>query len=235
MMLGPCFLPIGYDDVPQVAVALGRTGQRLRYLHSAILYRAADQTIWCLEFTLNGEYQSSRASQHNTRFAWAIPKIDQLILRQVAAYCESVAKRPQRFTYSFAYNQMVELAPDKDQFTILGGTEGFTCATFVLAIFNRLRVHLLDSSTWFNDTEDEVWQQDTLDLLRRLKDRLGLTDECLQRRADEIPCLRYPPHALIGACRVGMHPTDCKSAREAGKESLAWLDTCHAMMRPSHA
>ncbi len=229
-MLGPCFLPAAYADVPHVAVGFGFTGRQRQYNHSAIIYRCEDRTLRAIDFSLEGDITSDSPEQKLQRFAWAVPQLHERQLRQVAAYCESVGKQRSRFTYSFAFNSLVQLADSSDGFVIEGGTEGFTCATFVLAIFQRLRLPLIDLRGWYNEPEDEPWQESTLSLLRGLQARLGLSDQSLAARAAEIPCLRFPPHAVIGACRAGVHPTTCGRARHAGNEVAGWLDELHRMI-----
>jgi hypothetical protein len=231
-MTGPYFLPASISDVPHVAVALGFTARR-RYIHSAIFYRCADESVRSIDFDLDGNIVSATPEEKDQlRFAWAIPRFDPQILKQVAGFCESVGKDPRKFLYSFAFNEKVELAPKGDTFTIEGGTEGFTCATFVLAIFHRLRKPLLNISTWYNEPGDEEWQRSTLDLMRRWRQRgwLHVSEEALNRRVEEIGCLRFAPDAVMGACRFGEHPTYCAYARHQGKIALDWLDQYHELL-----
>jgi hypothetical protein len=229
-MLAPCFLPVTHSDIRHVAIALGRTGPNNEYIHAAIFYRRHAGQLSALHFDLGGNILEDDPAREFPRFAWAIPQLSDRILRQMAARCESIAIRPLRFTYQFSFHKRVMLVEKDDSFVIEGGSEGFTCATFILALFQGIRFPLLNLDTWTFREEDEEWQSKTLALLVRYKNRLGISDQALNRRANEIPCLRFSPSDLLGACRVGNHPTMCDPAREAGDQALRWVDAMLAML-----
>jgi hypothetical protein len=148
--------------VPHVAVAIGRTGPNGEYVHAAILYRRADKRVQVLDFDLGGRIQSSNPTPCFARYAWAIPQWPDTILEKVARYCESVAAKTLRFTYQFSFDEGVLLAEEGESFVIQGGKEGFTCATFVLAIFQTLGFPLANLSTWISRPEDEKWRHFSL-------------------------------------------------------------------------
>jgi hypothetical protein len=224
-MFGPCYLPATHADVRHIAVALGRMGRNNEYAHSLLLYRDQSKQVKALDFNLAGDITSSDPIKKVPRFAWAVPQLHDTVLPQVAAYCESIGTKPRRFTYQFAFDEQTSLARlGQNDFIIEGGKEGFTCATFILAIFQALQFPIAKIDTWVSRQEDGDWQKETLELLRKQKGKFRISDEALNRRANEIPCMRFTPSDVIGACRAGNHPTHCDSARKAGDEALRWVD-----------
>jgi hypothetical protein len=163
-----------------------------------------------------------------TDYAWAVPDFHPMLLGQIAAMCEAMEQRPPRFKYCFTFEAGTHLVLRGEDFVISNGSDGFTCSTFVLAVFHTKRMPLLRMDTWIIREQDAAWQRSALGVLRRNKQVLGVSDQDLAKREQEIPCLRFTPLDVIGSCRVGGHPCECEITRQSGDEVGAWIDQSHA-------
>jgi hypothetical protein len=90
---------------------------------------------------------------------WATPTAEPENLSVVAAYCRLLVRRfdeTKRFPYGFRFegtsiSQQGDVVPGP-------GAYGLTCATFVLAIFDRAGIRLIELSTWPIDrAEDQAF------------------------------------------------------------------------------
>ena len=66
--------------------------------------------------------------------------------------------------YGFRYQPQL-IDSQTGAYTGRSSGEGFTCATFVMAVFKRMALTLLNSETWPNRENDRDWQSDLLRLL----------------------------------------------------------------------
>ena len=223
-MFGPCFLPASQETVKHVAVAVGHPN-RSPHFHAVILYRDSSGAVHGLDINLAGIISSTPLGMPTAAFAWAVPDFDDDVLEQVASFCESVGKEPRHLTYAFEIGSSSQLAKRGDHFVAIG-SDGFTCATLVLAIFQSLLVPLIDLASWHMRQEDTDWQKEVIALMKKLRDRkkMQVTDAHLEALEKQLPCIRYSPHIVIGACRVGGHPSHCQPSYEAGHECLRWLE-----------
>lgn len=231
MNLGPCFLPLSRNDVPVVAIAVGRSQPNSgEYFHAAILFRDSKKLVQSLDFGLDGAIAPAEADFLD-RVAWAVPQLNLRILRQIAGFCEAIAKSPPRFLYDFELNAKVILKEKATGFYLAGETHGFTCSTFVLAIFQSKGFPLVKLDDWVLRPEDKNWQASLLKILRNNAKYYGVTDGYLAKLEQKMNdgCLRYTPADAIGACRVGSHPTPCDPTKAAGAEVVRWVNESHGI------
>lgn len=222
MSSGPLFLPATFDDIPHIAVCVGRHPP---YTHAGIFFRDGSGDILLLDIDFNGKISAARPDGRKGRkYAWAVPQFPVLQLQQIAAYCERLATREPNVGYSFQFIDTTMLVEAGHDIT-LDEANGLTCATFVLAVFQSNYMPLVDLGSWSSRPADKQWQNEVLEYMKQNSHRYyGITDERIANAQLVIGCLRYRPEEVLGACRVGSHPTQMAPAVEASVESLEWLD-----------
>lgn len=89
-------------------------------------------------------------------WAWVPSDIDTDRLADAAALCRLIARNPakKKAPYGFEFG---DSGIDAKGAVFIGGSSvGLTCATFVLALFRRIGIELLDVSTWKQRPDDET-------------------------------------------------------------------------------
>jgi hypothetical protein len=227
MSRGPLYLPASVDDIRHVAVCAGRTSFGV---HAGILYRdSASDTVTFLDLSLEGVLSSTRASNAPIALTWAIPQLDTLALGDAAAFCEQLASTTPRIPYSFKLIESTRLIATGHEFS-LKNANGLTCATFVLAVFQSIGLPLIDLPSWQHRPEDEQWQRRLMQYIAREGKAWGLSDTQIADRNAEIPCLRYRPEEVVGACLVGNHASHWDETVPAGADVLRWITQTREML-----
>lgn len=224
MSSGPLYLPATFDSMPHVAVCAGRSG---RLVHAGIIFRSNDGPRLMLDIDLNGSITADTIPNKSAGlYAWAIPDFPELALRNFAAYCDFLASKAPNVGYAFKVTQSTALVANGHDVTLTDAT-GLTCATFVLIAFRSNFMDLVNLETWVHRDEDEEFQRIALEhMRRRVHDPryYGITQERVDHAASQIPALRCRPEEVLGACRVGNHPSEMTPCAAAGAESLQWID-----------
>jgi len=180
-----------FPDVGVAAVAILR-GDGIS--HAGVFYRDDQQNPtrvvhfgrhnWPIEDELAAE-----------GWQWMPPHvdIDQLLLDQAAAMCQRVAKNigNRRIPYGFAKG--ASYINGDGLVVIEGASVGLSCSTFVMILFERVRIFLLDAASWQPRDDDE-------DDRRELLPYIALKDPThASLLTTEVDCLRFRPMDVVAA------------------------------------
>jgi len=149
-------------------------------------------------------------------YAWVIPGYHDMVLRQLAGFAKVHAKKLPKLPFSFRY------VPGEYRYVRQGslalqGMHGFTCATYVLSILDWLKLKLLDYDTWDYRPDDETTQRYILQFIHA-------PPEHLANMATEIPCSRFRPQEVAGACLIDAYPVPMAIAEPLGDRMLHELE-----------
>lgn len=202
MTYGQIALPATLDDIQFVAIGLeliDTFGER--YPHSAIIYRDQNQLLSLLEFHFNGQIASNQSQQRFSEFAWAVPNLKVDALENIAEFCELIRLSAPKLRYGFRFLEDSLLAQNGATVCLQGTSVGLTCATFVLAIFKRLGINLLQLDTWQFRDEDEKWQQRYFKVLKKNPSAYNHTAQSIAQVQQELisPCARYKPQEVFAS------------------------------------
>lgn len=164
--------------------------------HTGIVYLNADEQFMFLHLAFHCDlrHESVRES-----YRWVLPsaKIHPVRLAHVAEMCERVWCRNQvhGLPYGFRYDMS---SFRRDGTMDLGLSErGFTCATFVLAVFRTVGVELLQRAEWRARPEDQERFEKLLKLLQN-----HCSDEVhVNAVRAETTSIRYQPLEVAGGSR----------------------------------
>ena len=85
-------------------------------------------------------------SKPSDAFLWRVPSLPFQELKLVASHCAAIYEKYKGVGLTFVLSYRARLAQDYS-LTVEGPAAGFTCATFVLAIFERAGICLLDTES----------------------------------------------------------------------------------------
>jgi hypothetical protein len=223
MTYWPVALPASTNDISDVAVAVCKYGNNL---HTAIFYRDEHGQLRVLDLRIDGSI-CSEPLQPQHRFAWAVPAIHPDLRASIRVLCQHLSKTPPEVFYGLKYVPSAFIADGDSVCVSLGGdTIGFTCATFVLAIFDSLGLSLVNHDTWPTRHEDADEQRNlaqwAAQSLRRGRP-FGVAEYVMERNAADIPCVRYRCHEVLASCVVQTRPASFEDAATAGEAIRRWI------------
>jgi hypothetical protein len=143
-------------------------------------------------------------------FFWTTVKLDPQEVLQIAVFVELVIEREKTYPlpYSFIYTP--------DGFDAAGRISqgvGFTCATFVVAIFDRLKFHVVDLASWRVRPKQDARFRDRI---IRLANKLGY-NELAARLKTEPYDFRLKPWELCGSAAHNRYPVRFCQAKKFAK------------------
>jgi hypothetical protein len=136
---------------------------------------------------------------------WVSPHIEPEQGQLVAACCRLIYSRNLRkvIPYGFgpsdgAFNESHMLSADAEIW-------GLTCSSFVLAVFHRSGIPLVDCGTWQVREEDSPTMEE---LIQRLRESRRATQEEIERQAKAIRNgqIRFRPLEVAAAASAKRHP-----------------------------
>lgn len=204
------------DDVDAVAhFAIAFNNQ-----HVGIVFRGEQnkRLFWHLGAHNEVWLDEAKPRIHRGGYGWIIPSLSQIELRGLANFSAQFSEKI-RAGYPLPYG--VRYLPHgyrfRDDLTVeFEGMSGFTCATFVLSVFDCLIAPpLLDRSSWVKRKTDE----NSFRML--VKQAVGerATQEYVAKLMDEIPtALRFHPHEVAGACLEENRPVKMSVAEKRADE-----------------
>lgn len=152
---------------------------------------------------------------------WIEPTLPAHVLDNVAFVAGLVAKRAEHGTVPYGL-ALARAHLDDNGGVVLDGELGLTCATFVMIVFARVGVILLDRITW--DTlpdaarrrEDETHQKLLVAHLRRTP---GARDHA-DRVANEVGCTRFRAEEVAAATALSPIPVSYALTEPVGRALL---------------
>jgi hypothetical protein len=225
---GPVYLPITADRIRHAAVAISATGHVQN--HASILFRDTGGNLKVLDLQIDSAWRGTIVTEEydpsRHAVAWAQPALKDRVLRNIARSCQSFSAKPLRVRYAFQFYKITKLEVAGQSWS-LAGALGLTCATFVLAVFQSRGFPLVDVDDWpENDPDDERWQkrnENAMYVAVMTQNPRQEDLDFLEEHAKHLPCARFRPDDVIGACRSGIHPAKHFKSRAAGTEVASWI------------
>jgi hypothetical protein len=118
-----------------------------------------------------------------------------------AGFARRVWRRNQDKKIPYSYSLRSTLRRNGDFVEGPDGAPGFTCATFVLAVFETAGFDLLDRSTWPERSTDLAWQRSMIELLKRYAD-----EDHIKGLEELAGVLRIRPSEVAAAMLLDNHP-----------------------------
>ena len=130
--------------------------------------------------------------------------------RVLARFCRAIEKRypDGRFPYGLKHDGAFD---DSGQYLSNEG-KGLTCATFVLAVFAKQGVHLVDSAGWVSRKDDKAAQTKLVDLLIKVGAEASHVDAVRK----EIGCVRFRSEEVAAAGASEPLPVSFEQASRVG-------------------
>jgi hypothetical protein len=155
-------------------------------------------------------------------YFWAVVELAPHEVDAVAALVELILA--QHMTRPLPYS--VRYHPNS--FDLLGQFQagaGFTCATFVVGVFEALKLDLIDVKTWkARPAEDEAFKLEFLsNNFYNLRQLPTISAESAQRLASEKMDFRIKPGEVCGAASAGKRPVNFESAKKAALRVAATI------------
>lgn len=202
------------ESLPVFAVAL--TTCKLPHVGVIFWWK---KSVWLLHLAGHNSLKLDKADTAlPNRYGWVVPQVPEMELKQLASFARVQAKNKDKNTdipFSFRY------APPPAEYRYTRGGQaqffimhGFTCATFVMSIFDWIMVPLIDHASWTLRPNDEFSQ---LNLIPYIAQR-GASHQHLLDAANEIPCIRFRPQEVAAACLSAARPVNMKRAEELATE-----------------
>lgn len=166
------------------------------HFHSGVLYRRGSR-VRVLHLAWENALKNESPHDVNPHRVWAAPNVEPERLFSLGAKCEriwrnfNVDKKPIHYAIRFAQSRFTEKG------VALGpGSQGLTCATFILAVFNAIGLQLIEEDSWPVRTDDDRQFLNALDAsspdVAQILPRLFAEVEAMARR--------IRPQEVLGAC-----------------------------------
>jgi hypothetical protein len=218
-------------EVGRIAVAIGvpiTPEQR----HIGILHREQEAGP-LLMLHLRWHYLLSNDDPDQS-FLWVDPAVHPKRLVQVAAICRQVWRANQRNGIPYGFSEPTDCFDAETCRFLLGPTRlGLTCASFVLAVFHRAGLPLVEYSSWpLNRPGDREWQESIINTL----ESQGANATHIHALRGEVGrgAVRYRPEEVAGAaCEANLpikFPLACKRAHHILRKLNPEMGLAHRLL-----
>jgi hypothetical protein len=187
--------------------------------HTGVIYQDDEDVLRFLHLASHCDLRRDKLKPTGT--GWVLPSKELLPerLAHVAAMCERIWERNEKrdIPYGFRYNRSRFL---RDGAIELGEDErGFTCATFVLAVFRAVGIELLQLDEW---QKGRIGDQERFDLILAALAEVCEDVEHLEAIRKERDSARYRPLEVAGGSHY-QSPASFEQASKAATEIEAEL------------
>ena len=198
-----------------IAVVVSRT--RHETLHAGVAFQAESGEFFLFHQAFH--YRTLREPLHQGLGGlggpWRISTPPTSLVRAtaIAEFWEFVAAIGEPIGYALRYDPDAHFDNETGLLVLPNGV-GLSCSTFVLALFNSVRLPLIDTTGWPNNRpEDVIAQQELIRLLNKVR-----ADEShLLAVRQEIGCERIRPEEVGGAAEQTAIPVQFSIAGPAGE------------------
>lgn len=187
------------DELRHVAVVIGEPGHDQR--HAGIAFRV-DETGEFQFLHLAWHHDLRKQNHISSKYSWVDPQVPKARLRQLAAICEDIAHANlvEQIPYSFG-TPVAAFDESTKKFLLGPTTTGLTCASFVLAVFERAQLRLAHHMGWAAPDSDDIrWQQSVLEALRNDPRVSPEHINAVEREVGN--SVRYRPEQVAGAAAI---------------------------------
>lgn len=205
-------------NVRRVGIAVGSVGSDQR--HIGILYRINDtENVSFLHLAWHRNLQNDN-DKVDTRFIWIDPAVPTARLRQVAAICRQIWRSNQKGAIPYGFSPPNDCFDRNTCEYLIGPTRyGLTCVSFVLAVFERSGLRLVNYETWPTGRPgDAEWQEQ---IIQKLESRAD--PDHIRALRNDIGTVRFRPEEVAGAAMASPLPVDFDRASEGARLVLARL------------
>jgi hypothetical protein len=178
--------------MPEAAVAIGRGNIGL---HIGLLFREKDHAIYLLHLAFH--YQPMKVGPRET-YSWIWPDLEAEQYDILAATCRDLARTYGAKGLPYAIDYKTEFLDDYSLSDDSPGS-GFTCATFVLAVFRRSGIELIDRSSWKSREDDVQWQDQVIRAFGELVASGGATQQEVDAVRAQRGCFRFRPQDVAAS------------------------------------
>lgn len=205
--------------------AAATLGPSAVHTHAGVLYqRSEDAAVRHLHLAWHHDLCDEEGLPAAT--GWVEPSLPATALDDIAFVAELVAKRAENQTVP--YGLALDRAHlDDAGVVVLDGERGLTCATFVMIVFAKVGVELLDRATWGSDPDDARRAEDAghqRALVNYLSTTRGAADHAA-RVAREVGCTRFRAEEVAAATALTPRPVTYAAAEPAGRALLPHVKT----------
>ncbi|MDR3402514.1 MAG: hypothetical protein P4L99_08450 [Chthoniobacter sp.] len=184
-----------FADAPYAVVAVREFGPD--FFHLGIVHRSDEDGISrMLHLAWHFDLQNEPAEPE---YFWIDPGYSRYRSRQVATICRMVAER-NRGGLPYAFSDPERAIDEATGEALLGPTRfGFTCASFVLSVYDAAGLPLAVLSSWPPGRDgDAKWQAFIVDLL----EERGASQEHVNLVRSEIGRVRFRPTEIAAASSI---------------------------------
>jgi hypothetical protein len=230
------------QHTPVVGIVAGRCGEGT---HTGIIYVHDGQLLICHQLW---NYIFSNEPTQSLRFfpngyIYSIPNLEPEQSNDIINWCRLISRRyigpnivgfgrgrGHAFPFAFRYDRDTTIVPpgSPQAGTIILTREGMglTCSLFVLAVFDRAGIRLVDVGNWQPRSDDAERHRNLIRALRGNHGGEPLTEEDFRDLEAQIDCVRIRPEELIAACTQNDRPSLFEPTSKIGEWILKMLDTC---------
>jgi hypothetical protein len=213
-----CSIPFSRD---QLAIALSDSPMGAG--HIGIAFHSAKDGPQVLHLAWHVRLEVD-AIPHELKTCWAafaLP-LPPVASKQVVAVTRSIARRKALIPYG------INFVASQNSFTANGaysppkGSNGLTCASFVLEVLRASRIDLIKSASWRSDPLNVQWGEQVCASLSR-----AAPTEHVEAVRRDISGIRLRPAEVAGAAMLGAKqwPADFEQVQEPASQVWAELNT----------
>ena len=150
-----------FDTVQDLGIGI-RTLRGESQLHIGILHKVENGSALLLHLRHHFDLKNEPPANE---FRWLQIELDDINRRLVVSLCRAIAEKARNVSFGFTYTGIY--FSDLGEYISQPTGHGLTCATFVMAVFAKLRIPLLILAGWPNRPDDPVWQAGQANYLRQ--------------------------------------------------------------------
>lgn len=151
------------------------------------------------------------------QYLWGVSGLDQFNKPFMAAYVSLLKQNSTPVPYGIDYADYSGLYfDDQGNYIEQPIGRGLTCATFILAVFNRKGFNLLQTATWPQRQDDVNWQNQIISTLSN-----QATSEHVEAMKQNIGAIRFRPEEVAAGVISEDIPLDFTSALAIAIEILS--------------
>lgn len=160
---------------------------------------------------------------------WTRPSIEKDRGSAVAAFCRRIVKKAKHRQVPYGFSDPDDFFESDGTFILGRAKMGLTCASFVLAVFQKAGVPLARIAEWPPPTPEDIDAK--RDLIRRLQSE-HVPAEQISACESDMGKVRFRPLQVVGASTAHPFPSSYEHANSVARSIKALLDTMSADSAP---
>jgi hypothetical protein len=206
---------ISPQTISGVGIAVHGSG-----LHIGVLYRISEGSA--IRLLHLATHHALRSDEFKADYVcWVRPAIDFERAMAIAAFCRRIWKQNSNGRVAYGFTSPGRFFDATGALLAGPARIGLTCASFVLEVFDRAGLPLVDYASWPLPSDTDIARQ--TQLLDQLAEQLPHETEHINAARSEIGNTRFAPLDVAGAGTANELPTDFAYASWIGRDILALL------------